>query len=282
VEKILISERILLRDYKNEIVAICNVSRDVTDSRRLQHELLLTEKHAAVGKLAAGVAHEINNPLTGILTFAEELRDDAEPDSTAREDLDFVVRETLRCRQIVRDLLDFSRQTKPDRQRLRPESVLRQALKLVEKQASFHDIVFRVHVEPNTPEVLADANQLQQAILNLIINARDAMGGKGAIDCWVGVDEAGMVVLDVKDEGVGIPEEHWARVFEPFFTTKGAQGNGLGLAAVRSIVDQHAGRITVQSTMGKGTVFRVVLPAAGEGRRGSSTEEARKHEGSYS
>ncbi len=282
VERILISERILLVDYKNEIVAICCVSRDVTEPRRLQHELLRTEKHAAVGKLAAGVAHEINNPLTGILTFAEELRDDAEPDSVAREDLDFIVRETLRCRQIVRDLLDFSRQAKPDQQRIRPESVMQHALKLVAKQASFHDVAFDIAVAEGTPEVLADANQLQQAILNLVINARDAMQGKGKIHLRAGVDEAGMVVLEVQDEGSGIPEEHLGRVFEPFFSTKGAQGNGLGLAAVRNIVDQHAGHITVQSTLGKGTVFRIVLPAAGEKLRRSSRPGSPQQKGGTS
>ncbi len=270
-ERILISERILLTDYKNEIVAICCVSRDVTEPRRLQHELLQTEKHAAVGKLAAGVAHEINNPLTGILTFAEELRDDAPVDSTAREDLDFIVRETLRCRQIVRDLLDFSRQTKPDQQRVRPEIVLQRAMKLVEKQASFHDVTFHLEVDASTPEILADSNQLQQAILNLIINARDAMKGRGEIILRVGIDDAGMVALEVGDQGTGIPEEHLGRVFEPFFTTKGTQGNGLGLAAVRSIVDQHAGHITVHSKLGEGTVFRIVLPVAGEKRRRRSS-----------
>ena len=255
-----------MTDYKNEIVAICSVSRDVTESRRLHHELLQTEKHAAVGKLAAGVAHEINNPLTGILTFAEELRDDSDPDSPMREDLDFIVRETLRCRQIVRDLLDFSRQHKPDRQRVKPDVVVRRAMNLVAKQASFHDITFDLQVDDRTPEISADSNQLQQAILNLIINARDAMEGRGAILLTVGLDEAGMVALEVRDEGIGISESQLPHIFEPFFSTKGAQGNGLGLAAVRSVVDQHAGRIAVESKLGKGTVFRIVLPVATERR----------------
>ncbi|MCU0692907.1 MAG: PAS domain-containing protein [Polyangiaceae bacterium] len=276
-ERILISERILLTDYRNEIVAICCVSRDVTGPRRLQHELLQTEKHAAVGKLAAGVAHEINNPLTGILTFAEELRDDAEPGSSAREDLDFIVRETLRCRQIVRDLLDFSRQHKPDRQRVHPEVVLRRAVNLVAKQASFHDITFRLEVAQHTPEVLADANQLEQAMLNLIINARDAMQGRGEIVLRVGVDAAGMVELIVADTGCGIADEHLPRLFEPFFSTKGSQGNGLGLAAVRSIVDRHAGHIVVDSKLGEGTVFRIVLPVAVERHLRSSRPPAARN-----
>jgi len=279
-ERILISERILLTDYKSEIVAICCVSRDVTEPRRLQHDLLQTEKHAAVGKLAAGVAHEINNPLTGILTFAEELREDAEPDSAAREDLDFIVRETLRCRQIVRDLLDFSRQHKPDRQRVPPELVVRRAVNLVAKQASFHDVSFKIEVAEGVPEVSADANQLQQAILNLIINARDAMDGRGEITLRAGLDEAGMVALEVEDRGSGIAEAHLTRIFEPFFSTKGAQGNGLGLAAVRSIVDQHAGHITVDSRRGEGTVFRIVLPVASDKRhRRTSTPPRVSHFG---
>lgn len=263
-ERILISERILLTDYRDEIVAICCVSRDVTEPRRLQWELLQTEKHAAVGKLAAGVAHEINNPLTGILTFAEELRDDLPDDAAEREDLDFIVRETLRCRQIVRDLLDFSRQTKPNRQRIKPETVVRRAMNLVEKQAAFHDITFTLKVDSKTPEVLADANQLQQAMLNLIINARDAMEGKGRITLRADSDETGMARIEVEDEGSGIAPQDLVRIFEPFFSTKGNQGNGLGLAAVRSIVDQHAGHVTVSSQLGEGTRFRIVLPAASE------------------
>ncbi len=261
-ERILISERILLSDYRGEVVAICCVSRDVTESRRLQHELLQTEKHAAVGKLAAGVAHEINNPLTGILTFAEDLRDDADESSPEREDLEFIVRETLRCRRIVRDLLDFSRQHKPDRQRVRPEAVMRRAMNLVIKQASFHDVRFHFQADEGVASISADANQLQQAILNLIINARDAMQGRGEITLHAGVNEAGMVVMEVGDTGSGIEDHHLSKIFEPFFSTKGAQGNGLGLAAVRSIVDQHGGRIAVDSTPGAGTVFRIVLPAA--------------------
>jgi signal transduction histidine kinase len=132
-------------------------------------------------------------------------------------------------------------------------------------------VTFQLQVDASTPEILADSNQLQQAILNLIINARDAMKGRGEITLRVGVDDAGMVALEVADQGAGIPEEHLGRVFEPFFTTKGTQGNGLGLAAVRSIVDQHAGHITVHSKLSEGTVFRIVLPVAGEKRRRRSS-----------
>ena len=270
--RLLISERLMLTDYKDDAVGICTVSRDVTGSRRLQHELIQSEKHAAMGKLAAGVAHEINNPLTGILTFAEELLVDLDADSPSREDVGVIVQETLRCRQIVRDLLDFSRQGELNRRKVRLGRVVARTIALVAKQASFHDITIRVESVSTEPSLHADANQLQQMLLNLIINARDAMEGRGEIVVRLGeCIDGSRVFLEVEDVGPGIPIESREKIFEPFFSTKGGQGNGLGLPAVRSIVEQHHGEITVDGEMGGGTTFRVVLPASSaivEGQRG--------------
>lgn len=261
-ETVFITERILLRDYKEEPVGICRVARNVTESMQLQEELVESEKHAAVGKLAAGVAHELNNPLTGILTFSESLLDDTEESSPVREDLEVIVRETFRCRQIVRDLLDFSRQSKPNPQILSLEPVVRKAVQLVNKHAAFHDIDFVLELQEDV-RVLADFNQLQQVILNLIINARDAMDGKGTLAVRSRAHpEKRSVLVEVDDEGCGIPPENIDKIFEPFFTTKGQRGNGLGLAAVRSIVEQHKGIITVESEVGRGSRFRISLPAA--------------------
>jgi PAS domain S-box-containing protein len=267
-ERILLSERFLLNDYRGEAVGICCVCTDVTEARRLQNELVQSEKHAAVGKLAAGVAHEINNPLTGILTFTEDLLDTI-PEGEAHEDLEVIMRETLRCRRIVRDLLDFSRNTKPNRRLTTLEPIIRKALDLVENQASFHDIRFDLDIGPDRREVEADPNQLQQVILNLIINARDAMDGKGRITIRADAPDGGRVVaLEVGDHGCGIPEEVHARIFEPFFSTKGEQGMGLGLAVVRNIIEQHGGRIEVRSSAGEGATFRISLPMARMGAAG--------------
>jgi PAS domain S-box-containing protein len=272
-EVVLVTERILLRDYREQPVGICHVSRNVTESQRLQEELVESEKHAAVGKLAAGVAHELNNPLTGILTFSESLLEETPEDSPVREDLEVIMRETFRCRQIVRDLLDFSRQAKPNRQLLSVVPVIQKAIQLVNKQAAFHDIKFDLNLDDGDLRVIADHNQLQQAILNLIINARDAMDGKGVLSVRSrGVPATLRVVVDVQDDGCGIPPDHLEKIFEPFFTTKGVRGNGLGLAAVRSIVAQHKGEIEVQSEVGRGTSFRISLPAVGVTELSATTD----------
>jgi PAS domain S-box-containing protein len=247
-------------------VNIVVTSRDVSDQVRLKRELIETEKHAAVGKLAAGVAHEINNPLTGILSFAEDLLEDTPESDPRHEDLAVIVRETLRCRRIVRDLLDFSRESRLVRQSVTIDSIVQRAVGLVGRQASFRDVVLSVEVDRAVDlTVYADANQLQQVMLNLIINARDAMDGRGTIVISVGRRlESGRarVTVAVADEGTGIAEELLERVFEPFFTTKGGQGNGLGLPAVRSIVEQHGGTVRVESEPGQGATFEVALPAA--------------------
>ena len=258
---VVLSERFLLTGYMDLPVAICCVSRNVTAARRLQRELILSEKHAAVGKLAAGVAHEINNPLTGILTFTEDLLEDAEDGTTLQEDLQVIYRETLRCRQIVRDLLDYSRQGRLIRRLVEIGPIVNRTLDLVRNQAAFHDIKFVVNLAPGDLRVRADPNQIQQVLLNLIINARDAMDGKGSI--IVASRErlsARRVELEVADEGCGITPEARGQIFEPFFSTKGDRGNGLGLAAVRSIVDNHEGHIEVESSPGQGARFCIHLP----------------------
>ncbi len=262
-EHVLITERVMLYDYKDDPVAVCRVSRNITNSRRLQQELLESEKHAAVGKLAAGVAHELNNPLTGILTFSEELLEDISDDTPAHDDIQVIRRETLRCRQIVRDLLDYSRQGVTNRKVIEVESIVSKAVKLVQKQAAFHDVSFKIAQGAEQLLIYADPNQLQQVILNLIINARDAMDGKGELKIASKEDpDDRKVIVEVTDDGCGISPEMMARIFEPFFSTKGDRGNGLGLAAVRSIVEEHGGAITVESVINRGTTFRIALPVS--------------------
>ena len=275
-ERILVSERILLTDYQNEPVGICCVAADITESKRLQRELLQSEKHAAMGKLAAGVAHEINNPLTGILTFAEDLLENTPEGDESKEDLTVIVNETLRCRQIVRDLLDYSRQDQPDRSVTPIGPMVEKAVGLVRNQASFHDVVIQVVQDGDDPAVEVDPNQIQQVVLNLVINARDAMDGRGGIVIRIGerTDEH-RVTVEVEDEGCGIPEENLGRIFEPFYSTKGEQGHGLGLAVVRRIVDQNEGTIDVVSPEGRGTVFRMSFPAA-RSRMGTANPDPRK------
>lgn len=262
-DRVLISERFPLADYKGDVVGLCCVARDDTRQREMRQEMLQQERLAAVGKLAAGVAHELNNPLTGILTFAEELLLDASEDDPSREDYEIIVQETMRCRRIVRDLLDFSRQQASHREPMDINPVVVKTIAMVERQPSFHDLKIWMELNDDLPKVGIDPALIQQAILNLVINARDAMNARGTLTITsrrAGDDQG--VVVSVADTGVGIAEDVLGRIFEPFFSTKGDQGNGLGLPAVKSVMDQHGGRIEVDSKLGEGTTFRLVFPAA--------------------
>jgi PAS domain S-box-containing protein len=264
-KRVFVSERLPLRDYKGDVVGICCVSLDQTRQRQLQREIVRTEQLAAVGRLAAGVAHELNNPLSGILTFAEDLLLEAEDGDPAREDYEIIVNETLRCRRIVRDLLEFSRQKSLDRQWIHIEDVVSRVLAIVERQVSFQNIDFDVDMDEDLPEIHADPHKIQQALLNLLINAKDSMRSSGRISIRGAVDDSGKSVrISVADTGCGIPEDRIDDIFEPFFSSKGEEGHGLGLAAVRTIVEQHEGRVEVQSESGAGSTFGIVLPVSSD------------------
>lgn len=256
------SVRFPLLDYKGDITGVCTISRDVTEQKNLQRAIIQSEKLAAVGKLAAGVAHELNNPLTGILSFAEELKLDMEPDDPRRNDIEVIIRETMRCRQIVRDLMDYARLEKPHRQQMNINRVVERSLSLVQKQAAFHDVTFDIRLSDDLPDVSVDPNQMQQVFLNLIINAAEAMNNVGKITIESRtLNDKRAVETVVTDRGHGIPSDKIQQIFEPFYSTKGQQGNGLGLSVVQSIVEQHGGKVEVESEVGKGSSFKIILPS---------------------
>jgi PAS domain S-box-containing protein len=260
-ERFLLSERFPLIDYKGVPVAICCVSRDMTRRRQLQSQLVRTERLAAVGKLSAGVAHELNNPLSGILTFAEDLLLEADPDDPKREDYEIILKETMRCRRIVRDLLEFSREKPREQQRVQLNDIVSRVVTMVERQVSFYNIEFRVDLQADLPGVEGDPARIQQAVLNLVLNAGDAMDGHGEIAVRTRTIEAGSSVeVSVADRGCGIPEEQIAEIFEPFVSSKGDRGYGLGLPTVRAVVEQYDGRVDVESEVGVGSTFRIALP----------------------
>jgi PAS domain S-box-containing protein len=261
VERRWMTERFPIEDYLGNVVGVCSISRDVTNEERLKRELIQSVKMATLGQLAAGVAHEINNPLTGILSFAENLQLSLDPADERYGDLGIIIRETMRCRQIVRDLLDYSRLSKPEPELMSMNAVVERVLAMVSKQAAFHDVTFTHHAAREMPDVKMDPTQAQQVILNLIINAGEAMNGKGRIEISLFKDEHHKcVVMDISDTGCGIPEEKHQEIFEPFYSTKGSQGNGLGLPAVLRIVEAHNGCISVDSKVGEGTTFRIAIP----------------------
>ena len=233
--------------------------------KAMQGQLIQTEKLAAIGKLAAGVAHEINNPLTGILTNSSLILEDLLPDDPRREDLQIVVSETLRCRKIVKGLLDFARQTKPQKQALNLNGVIEDVLSLVRNQASFRDIALTTELDPNLSLIMADKDQMRQVILNTILNAAEAMPSGGKICVGSALDHKTQhVQVTIRDSGPGIPDEIKAKLFEPFFTTK-KSGTGLGLAIAYGIIERHKGTIAIDSSLGCGTTITIRVPAEEKG-----------------
>jgi two-component system NtrC family sensor kinase len=219
-----------------------------------------SEKLASLGRLAAGVAHEINNPLTGVLTFAHLLRDKPNMDDQDREDLDLIIRETTRAAEIVRRLLDFSRERAVIIERLEINEVVRRTMQLIRNQKLFDGIVIDERLAENLPEIDGDMNRLQQVLLNLTLNSCEAMPDGGTITVATSRTGDG-VCVEIADTGNGIKPEVMERIFEPFFTTKPVgQGTGLGLAVSYGIIQQHGGSIEVESEPGKGTKFIITLP----------------------
>ena len=231
--------------------------------KRMQAQMIQSEKMVAIGKLAAGVAHEINNPLTGVLTNSSLMLEDMADDHPWREDIQTIVNETLRCRKIVKGLLDFSRQTKPQRTLLDLNQVVEDTLSLVRNQTVFRNTKIVYELDPHLPTVLADADQMRQVVLNIVLNAAEAMVQGGELRLASSADPAAKAVeLRISDTGPGIPDEVRARIFEPFFTTK-KTGTGLGLAVAYGIVERHHGTIRIDSARGRGTTFTVSVPIGG-------------------
>lgn len=240
-----------------------------------QRQLLQANKLASVGRLAAGVAHEINNPLTGVLTYSSFLLKRAGKDSELKDDLEVIVRETKRCREIVKGLLDFSRQSVSERHPVPVNDIVHDACRIVKNPLSTQKTAIVLNLGENLPLIHADASRMQQVLVNLLVNAGDAMpeekGGTITVTTDL-LEDAGLgsapeapreaVRIRVADTGSGIERKDLDKIFEPFFSTKGTRGNGLGLAIVWGIIEGHGGRLTVDSEVGKGTTFTILVPVA--------------------
>jgi PAS domain S-box-containing protein len=262
--------------------AVLGVAIDITELKRAEDALRKSEqmraeaeKLAAIGRLAAGVAHEINNPLTGVLTFSHLLRDKQNLDAQDKQDLDLIIRETTRAGEIVRGLLDFARERPTAKEPLDLNGVVRQTIRLLGNQKAFQKVTIDEHLAEGLPQIRGDMNQLQQVLLNLSLNACEAMpeGGKLTISTSV---EDGKVLMKVTDTGCGIKKEHLDQIFEPFFSTKPVgKGTGLGLSVSYGIVQQHGGTLEVESQVGKGTTFTLALPICDEGQVRPSADARR-------
>jgi two-component system NtrC family sensor kinase len=256
--------KINMRDEQGEVTHVITVGEDITDWIEAREAVAQSEKLAAIGRLAAGVMHEINNPLATIAACAESMALEAPPSADGPQYVKIIEAEVERCKRIVDGLLDFSRPRAQQRESLQLNMVVERTLFLLNHHSRFKQLTVERQLAPHLPMVHANAEQLIQVLIALLMNAADAMPAKGRVILRTRTaTRAGKhVVLDVQDEGTGIPHDQMARIFEPFYTTKEqGRGTGLGLAICHGIIANHGGRIEVSSEPGKGTRFSVHLPA---------------------
>ncbi len=228
--------------------------------KKINAQLFRSEKLASIGKLAAAVAHDINNPLTGILTNSSLLLEDLGSDDPRREDVEVMVKETIRCREIVKRLLDFARQTKPQKQLADMNALIENIILLVRNQTSFRNIVVEKQLSDRVPDVSVDPDQIQQVFMNIILNGAEAMAKGGTLTIESKLSDDGRnIVISFADTGPGIPESCREKIFDPFYTTK-EHGTGLGLSISYGIVEQHGGTMNVESIVGQGSTFTIQLP----------------------
>lgn len=253
-----------------DVTHVITVGEDVTVRVEAVQAISRAEKLAAVGRLAAGVVHEINNPLATIAACAEALEQRIDEGDFAMspsaddltEYLGLIKSEAFRCKTITTDLLDFSRIRTGDRVPVDVGDVVRSAANLISHQKRGQNIVQEIEIDDELPLVSADGGQIQQAVIALATNGIDAMAEGGTLT-FRGFSKGSRVVIEIEDTGAGIPQENMSKIFEPFFTTKEVgKGTGLGLSVCYGIISEHGGRLSVRSSVGKGTTFCIFLPSA--------------------
>jgi two-component system NtrC family sensor kinase len=231
-----------------------------------RRKIMESERLALIGQLSANVAHELNNPLQGIVTYSHLLLENKPSEDSENDSLQKIVIQANRCRDIIRGLLDFSRQRKPDKTLCDVNDVLKGCVSLLERQAQFHNIQITYDLQADLPKAVIDPSQIERVFMNLIINAAEAMDGNGQLMLSTRFDSLEhFIELEFADTGHGISRENLEKIFDPFFTTKDTgHGVGLGLAISYGIVKEHKGAISVESEIGKGTTFTVRLPVTVE------------------
>lgn len=288
--KALHKSRVELQDWGRTLEE--KVKEAMRELQIAQAETVRSEKLASVGLLTAGIAHELNNPLTGILTFSHLVRKQMPDGSPAAEDLDLVIHETRRCAAIIRRLLDFAREKTPEKNFSDLNHLIVETVRLIEQPAHIDDIEIILELDEHLPALWIDEDLIKQVIMNILVNAQHAIEGEGSITIRTRVHDeyqrsaqAGgisgpdrgtvpMVEFSVTDTGCGIAENDLPLIFDPFFTTKGVgKGTGLGLSVSHGTVAAHGGEIEVESTMGVGTVFRIYLPIGGSEAGNDGSEQ---------
>jgi len=259
--------------YTFNKMALALRERDDKLKEFTRSKIMESERLALIGQLSANVAHELNNPLQGIVSYSHLLLEELPQDHPARDYLEKIVIQADRSRDIIRGLLDFSRQRKPDKTLCDVTNVLKDCVSLLEKQALFHNVQITTNFDEKLPLTVIDPSQIERVFINMIVNAADAMDGNGNLLLATRYDPIDHCIeVEFTDSGHGIPKENLEKIFDPFFTTKDTgHGVGLGLAISFGIIKEHKGTISVESEVGKGTTFIVRLPVTTE-------EESKKDE----
>jgi two-component system NtrC family sensor kinase len=259
--------------YTFNKMALALRERDDKLKEFTRSKIMESERLALIGQLSANIAHELNNPLQGIVTYSHLLLEDLPKDDPARDSLEKIVIQANRSRDIIRGLLDFSRQRKPDKTLCDVNNVLKECVSLIEKQALFLNVQITTSLDDKLPLTVIDPSQIERVFINIIVNAADAMDGKGTLHLATRHDQVdNCIEVEFTDTGHGIAKENLEKIFDPFFTTKDTgHGVGLGLAISFGIIKEHNGTLSVESEIGKGTTFIVRLPVTTE-------EESKKDE----
>jgi two-component system NtrC family sensor kinase len=260
-----------MRDEQNNVTSVVMVMTDVTESAELEAKLRHTEKMAAIGQLVSGVAHEVNNPLTAILGFADLLAEQPDMPPAAKPDLELIVQEAQRTKVIVQNLLSFARKMPAQREPVQLNELIRRTVQLRAYDFASHNVEAVTRLQPDLPDVTGDPHQLQQVVLNILNNAYDAVretGGPGVIEITT-CNMNGFNEITFCDNGTGI--SHPERIFDPFFTTKEVgKGTGLGLSICYGIMREHGGEVTCHNNQGRpGATFVVRVPLNAADQAGS-------------
>jgi two-component system NtrC family sensor kinase len=258
------SARIELEEWgRNLETKVLERTREIN---QMQTQLLRSEKLVSLGRLVAGITHEINNPLTGILMFANLIHSNPKLDLSLKKDIDVIINEAKRCAKIVKGLLNFSRESIPQKKPASLSQVMEGTLTLIGGQSSFHNIGLVKDYQPDLPLVPLDENQMEQVFINILLNASQSMPGGGTIIIKTYTEKEDYACLKITDTGTGITEENMGKIFDPFFTTKSDKGTGLGLSVSYGIIERHGGKIEVQSKINEGTTFVIKLPLCPQGK----------------
>lgn len=250
-------------DANGKCTQLIGTVRDITEQRQLQEKLVVTDRLASIGQLVSGIAHELNNPLTGVIGFSELLANRKDLPADAKEDLNAIVSEARRAAQVVKGLLTFARKQGSEKQPVDVHSIIQGILQLRSNEQKVNNVEASTHFAPDMPQVIGNLLQLQQVFINIIMNAEQAIieaHNKGKLT--ISTERADdMVRVSFADDGPGISPENMNKLFTPFFTTKETgKGTGLGLSICHGIVTEHGGKVYAESELGKGATFIVELP----------------------